>query len=412
VRYACLRVPDLAVALARRDEPRLWDHPVLVAAAGSVRGCSPEARRDGVTVGMPLRQALARCPRAAALAYREQDVVTVHAGIRAAAAPYAVAIEDVEHGHLHADVSGMPAFYGLDPRVWALDLYEALVACYGLPVRAGLGGLLFEAHVATAGILHDPAGADLIAPVSERRGGMMVVPGRSRRAYLAGLPVDVLPVEAAVIEHLHLFGLHQLGQLIPMPLGALQAQFGPAGALIWRLARGKDDLPFRPLPETVSVSERLDLPSPTVAIEPLIHGTRMLLERALQRPEVQGRSVRQVRWQLGLENGEHIERRVTFRESTAGCERMVAAIRAKAGRIELAAPALSLAVEVSGICGETGRQVRLWDEGPRFREALREAVTHVEARLGGPQVFQIVTVEPWSRIPERQVALIPYTVLS
>jgi DNA polymerase-4/protein ImuB len=31
----------------------------------------------------------------------------------------------------------------------------------------------------------------------------------------------------------------------------------------------------------------------------------------------------------------------------------------------------------------------------------------LEFRLGGPQLYRIKEVEPWSRIPERRYALIP-----
>ena len=67
-RTGCVWCPDWPVIAARRRDEALRDVPVVVRErVGSrdlVRAASREARAEGVTRGMPRREAEARCPGA------------------------------------------------------------------------------------------------------------------------------------------------------------------------------------------------------------------------------------------------------------------------------------------------------------------------------------------------------------
>jgi DNA polymerase IV len=68
MRVACLAVPHFMVEVERLHDPSLRDRPVVVGGAEErkeVLDCSPEAMARGVRPGMPLREALSRCPGAA-----------------------------------------------------------------------------------------------------------------------------------------------------------------------------------------------------------------------------------------------------------------------------------------------------------------------------------------------------------
>jgi hypothetical protein len=58
------------------------------------------------------------------------------------------------------------------------------------------------------------------------------------------------------------------------------------------------------------------------------------------------------------------------------------------------------------LCAEAGSQGSLFSARTRHLHNLSAALEHLHARFGRPLVMQIVGVEPWSRIPERQYALI------
>src|SRR5262245_49062910 len=62
---ACVRIPNFAIAVARRDAPNLAAQPLLLyttdRAGATVYAAAEEV---GMAAGIPLRQALARCPGA------------------------------------------------------------------------------------------------------------------------------------------------------------------------------------------------------------------------------------------------------------------------------------------------------------------------------------------------------------
>jgi len=228
------------------------------------------------------------------------------------------------------------------------------------------------------------------------------------RAFLAKLPVEVLPVAPQVHQRLRLFGLERLGQVAALKFSALQAQFGHDGARAWELSSGRDDSTIIPKREEVRVSEEMELPAPAALAEPLVVGTRALLQRALNRREARGHSLRRLDWRLGLENGEQVSRRFVFREPTNDPGRMLFVVRNKIERLELASAAVTVGITLSGLCSEYGHQANLWQTGPRRRKELHEAIEQLNTRVGEPQVYRIVEVQPWSRIPERQLALVAF----
>src|SRR5215208_2446749 len=62
---ACVQIPQLAIAVARRDDPALVDTPLVLYAEGRQRAAVVAASAEtGLAPGMPLRQAVVRCPAA------------------------------------------------------------------------------------------------------------------------------------------------------------------------------------------------------------------------------------------------------------------------------------------------------------------------------------------------------------
>src|SRR5690606_22373241 len=99
---------------------------------------------------------------------------------------------------------------------------------------------------------------------------------------------------------------------------------------------------------------------------------------------------------------------VVFREPTSDAAHMQFVLRNKIERLQLPAAAASLRIQLSGLCSEYGQQAPLWRTGPKRQRELLAAIEQLNARVEGPQVYRIVEVQPWSRIPERQLALMPY----
>lgn len=398
---ACLLIADFLVAIARRDNPLPRGRPVVIGGApeehAAVRACSREALREGVTIGTTLRKALSLCPNAVFLPFREAQARDEAAAILELVSSYSPVVEEVAPGHLHFETRGLARLAKLDEETWLAEVQESVAIRSGLPVvLAGAPGV-FAAHAAATTLA-----------AGRQAGVSIVVAERATAEFLAGLPVEILPLSPAIHQRLRLFGLTRLGEVAALPFSAMQAQFGKPGARAWELANGKDDTRIIPARDEVRLTETSDLPAPTATLEPIIIGTKALLQRALSRPEVRGHSLRRLDWQLALESGEVLDRRVVFREPTSDPARMAFALQGKIERLQLPAAAVGLAVTLSGLCSEYGHQANLWQRGPKREKELAEAIEQLNTREGEPQVYRIVEVQPWSRIPERQLGLLAF----
>jgi len=287
----------------------------------------------------------------------------------------------------------MAKYTGLAPENYLAQLQEALQGRTELPVRVGGAATVFVAHAA-AGYLADP---------------VRYIPGGEAPALLGPLPIEALPVSTEMVRRLHLFGLERLEQVGMLPPAALQAQFGREGLSAWRLIRGEEPGRITPARDEIQVTERIELPAPAVTSLPLVLGTEILLQRALQRQEINNRALRQASWVAELENEERLPQRFVFHEPTSDKAHMLFVIRNAIERLVLPAPATGMELVLSGICSEYARQEQLWQSGPRGQAILGEAIQQLRARTGDPQVYRVVEVEPWSRIPERQRALAAYS---
>lgn len=405
---ACIQVPWFAIAIARRADPRLAGRPVVVGGApeehAEVTACSAEAMAAGIVPGMSLRRALALCPGAvflplaAALIRAEAERL---AGLLRERSPV---VEEVAEGHLHCEIRGLPALAGLGTADYVAQLRESLEGATGLPVLGGAARTVFAAHAACSALA---LGIGIAGDGGRPRRSIVVVPGRERD-FLAHLPVEVLPVEAAMPQRLRLFGIERLGQVAALPLSALQAQFGPVGRRAWELANGRDGSRLQPARDELRVVEEVDLPAPGVSQAALLAASEVALGRAFGHADLQGRAVRLITWWAGLEDGTRVSRRLAFREPTSDPRHALFVLRGKVEALRLPAPAMGVGVALLGACSEYAHQQLLWPAGQGRRRELDEAIAQLHARAGEPQVFRIVEVQPWSRIPERQLALVAY----
>ena len=393
----CLLIANFPIAIARRDNPQLRGRAVVVGGSpeehAAVTACSEEAAAAGVTVGTTLRRALALCPNAVFLPMQDAAVNAEASRLVDLLRLYSPTVEAIAPGHIHADLRGLARMAGMDELAYLQDLHEAACSASGLAVQLGAAETVFAAHAAA----WTAAG-----------GGLAAVHQGDARIFLAGLPIDVLPVSPQMHERLRLFGLERLEQVAALPFSAIQAQFGREGSHAWALANGRDTSVVVAKREELRISAELDLPAPTSLAGPLVAGTQMLIQRTLAHKELSGQSLRRLDWRLGLESGEQITRRFVFREPTNDPARMLFVVRNKIERLQLPSAAVSLGLTLSGLCSEYGHQANLWQTGPRRRKELLDAIEQLNAREGEPQVFQIVEVQPWSRIPERQLALVAY----
>jgi nucleotidyltransferase/DNA polymerase involved in DNA repair len=396
VRVVCVWLPHFPVAIERRKSRALNRQPVIIGETAEQRGavldCSAEAEGQGVRAGIPLRQALGLCPSAFFLPPDLPRYGDSFDQILRALETISPLVDPASLGCAFVGLDGLNGHYR-DEMALGDALAQAVRNASGLIPSVGLAEGKFTARVA----------AVVSAP-----GEVCLVPRGQERRFLAPIDVSLLPCSRDTLRHLQLFGLRTMGDLAALPAGAVQAQFGAEGRRIWELAQGIDREPLRPLRREESVREHLAFYAPLISREALVTAGRQLLTRLLGQPAMRGRAARRMMLRALLSDGRCWERAITFREATADQEQMLCVLKSAIEAAPLTAPIEEVSIELSGLTARTGKQEGFFVGNGRQRRQVAESIRQLKARYGRSPVAQVVEVEPWSRIPERQHALIDY----
>jgi protein ImuB len=410
----CLWLPTFELRLELVRSPELDATSVALLNAGestrrTLWQVSERAAAAGVRPGMLVSQAISLCPTLTLLepdpahyAAAGEQLLEVLGGV-------SPVVEPAEAGKIFLGVDGLERLYG-PPHRQIDEAFRALFQVLPTPLvaatRAGWAPGTFGAWVAA---------------VAARPGAPVVVAPAELPAFLARRPISSLPASPLMIQRLERLGVATLGELARFPEAALVTQFGRAGRDALERATGRRIDPVHPLhrPEPIRVS--LDFAVPVGQVETLHGALDRLVERGLGRPARRGRSIRGVRLQGHLEGGGSWEVESILREPTARKEKITFPLRS---RLALSPP--PRAVEALGVeffdFGPPAAQGGLFertessgrDEGGRtlaegeVPAALRDAVRELKLKLGLSPLYRVVEVDPWSRIPERRHALLPF----
>ena len=368
------------------------------AAAGRLGEVSGAAEAHGVSSGMLLGEALARCPELVLLPGNPVRAQELWESLLEALESVGAAVEpdgDEEPGRRSAPARGL-AFFETAGLSGLHGSREGTVAAarraLGRPARIGLAPTRFCALAAA-----------LAAP--SRRA--LALEGAEARRWLAGRPVELLGYRertAELVAPLRRLGVLTLGELAKIGRGELTDRFGEGGGLAHRLACG-EDTPLRPRRPRERLEEAMEV-GDAASGAALKRVLGVLVSRLLARAERRGRTLRAVTLSARLVSGGSWSERVVFREPVSDHERILLALSL---RLELLpAPAAALQLAVEGFGPPQGEQGTLLDQGRGARLArLGEAVAQVRAVAGRDAALRAVCVDPDSRVPERRVVLAP-----
>jgi protein ImuB len=366
----------LAIAPALGGEPRV----------GEVSGA---AEGFGVTRGMALGEALARCPELRLVAGDPLGVAREWGRAARALEGIGAALELPRAGLAYFEADGLRGLHGGEEGVIA-----AARCALGRPVRVGAGPTRFCALAAAL-------------EVRSRR-AIVVGAGPEARRYLASRPVALLSYRAetaALVEPLTRLGVCTLGELAELGRDAVADRFGEPGALARRLARGEDDpLRARLLEERLEETLELDEASSGPALERVLG---VLIDRLLARPERRGRTLRALTLSARLIEGGTWRERVVLREALSDPRRVRLALAPRLAL--LPAPAAALRLEAERMGPPEGEQGTLLERARAIRrKRLREAVAQARTVAGPEAALRAVCVDPDSRVPERRVVFTPF----
>ena len=258
------------------ERPELKGRPVVIGGRPEERGvvstASYEARKFGVRSAMPMARALRLCPRAIVLPPRHR----LYRG-------YSHRVMEILHqaSSLVEQVSVDEAYLDLTDRVaiWqeAVEIAQRLQG----RVREEVG-LSASLGVATNKLVAK------VASDYDKPGGLTVVRPGEETAFLAPLPVRVLPGVGPVTERkLATMGVTTVGQLAQLSEEELSERFGKHGVEMARRARGIDGRAVVTEHEAKSISQELtfshdlrDAGALREALRQLSEGVALRLKRA------------------------------------------------------------------------------------------------------------------------------------
>jgi nucleotidyltransferase/DNA polymerase involved in DNA repair len=385
---ACVQIPNLAIALARRDEPALVDRPLVMyttdVACPTVYAASHET---GATPSMPLKQALLRSPdvvcRPADLA-RERQAAAALIDLLACMSPRVAATAHLPDLTIMLDLGRARL-----PQALALTQQMAARIRAALDLRPAIG-MAAAQFVATRAASVAGAGAAVV-----------VLPGQER-TFLAPQPITALPIDRELIRRLHLLGLRTLGAVADIPLDALAAQFGTVGSHIHCLAHGWDEQPIARTQLTPQIARTRCFNGPLSNRTLLDQAITALAARLATELEAGGWAAKALTLTLVMEDGVPITVCHSLLEATANSALLTQALLRLSRQAPLRSGIEAITAGAAYLSPTAAMQRDLFAPSQGQADRLRDVLGRLSARHAG-SLLRVTLTDPHARLPERRV---------
>ena len=366
--YAVFRVDDFALHALRRSDPGLAGRPVaLIAGEGRkavVAEVSAEAAppAGGVTPGLPVTLAMARCP---GLLLRVRDpAAELEAGrlLLAAALALAPRVEHTAAGCCTVDLQGA------DPARTEAQMRRSVaeLARLGLPARIG-------------------AAATPLLAAYAARGAEPVRIVRDAGAFLAPLPLAAAEPSALHAKILQGWGIRTLGALTALPKADVGRRLGLEGVALWERAAGETARVLRlaELPRTFAAEWSYE--PPVESVEPLLFRLRRFAERIALELRAAGCVAETLALTLRLEDETDYRREFALPEPDGDVDRWLRVLLAHLETVRTAARVAGVRL-VAAPVRAPARQDGLFDTGLRDPARFWETLARLGALVGGDRV--------------------------
>jgi DNA polymerase-4 len=361
---APLDLDSFFVAVERSRRPELIGRPVIVGgrpgSRGMVAAASREARRCGIRVGMPLAQALVRCPDGVFLdgAFDAYFAASLHVDelLRRESPDIEwQSIDEVFVGLTPAAGPRGPVDPGARQRA-PIDLVER--------IQKGVQDLGFDVSV---GLARSKLVARIASKLGRPRGVVHVLDGYEAR-FLSPLKIEMLPgVDPALAGRLRAAGIRRLGQIVKLSEPQLALLAGRAGATLARQAAGIDASRIRRTAMPPARIEEYQLAAPSADAGTIHAALRSEVERLGRELRSRGVFARTLSLRLRFPDGRVDSRTLPLNEATALDDVLLAG-----------------AMELLG---------RLW-AGDRLIRAVGVSCAGLLAAVGAPALFPVQARQP------------------
>lgn len=325
----------------QRDDAALRGIPVVVAGRSRravVMGASYEARAYGVHSAMPLHEAEQLSPQLTVVPpdsakYREASR-QVHAILRHFAPPEK--IEPVALDEAYLDVTARTRHGTTTPDEVARRIKFMVRTEVGLTCSVGVATSKLVAKVASD---------------SRKPDGLVIVPPDSEADFLAPFPIGALPgLGPKTEERLRLMGVRTAGDLATYDTQRLLQALGTNGAVLQRLALGRDREPVDGTRPAKTISAETTFERDVADRAELERALRDLTDRVTERLRAEGVRARTVYVKLKLPDFRLVSRQVSRTSPTDDVETIFRAARSALEKSHLEAhPVRLIGVGLSGL---------------------------------------------------------------
>jgi protein ImuB len=372
---------------------------------GTVLDCSPQAHRLGVRRGQPLGSAHKLASEAL---FISSDPVAYEALMEAALerlAAFTPALEGESRsgsagfGRVLLGIEGLHRLWG-DELTLADRVVQAVRPLVPGSTRVGIGNTRFGSQVA--------------AVVGHRRGAAILelIPvgdAPVEAAYLAPLPIRLLPADDALRERLRIFGLSRLGELAAIPRSAVVARFGEQGGTLHDLARGLDGRPLRPRRPVERLRAEAEIEPPVEELEPLRFVLRHVCGALCEQLAARGAGAANAVLELELESAPVLRLEQSLPEPVAAPELLERLLLARLGASLPTSAVTRLALELHGAAPAAGQQLGLFS--PQLARAARLdwQLAGLALRFGADRILRTRILDPEAALSEQRVEWWPAT---
>ena len=302
----------------QRDDESLRGKPIVVAGRSRravVMGASYEARAYGVRSAMPLHEAQERCLELLVIApegarYREASR-QVNAIFRRFAPPERV--ESIALDEAYIDVTARTRHGTTTPEEVARRIKYMIHTEVGLTASVGVSTSKMVAKVGSG---------------SHKPDGLVVVPPETEADFLGPLPMGVIPgLGPKTDEKLRLMGLRTCADLAGYDAQRLVQALGTSGAVLQRMAQGRDRAPVDGSRPAKTISAETTFDQDVADRERLEEALRELVEKVTERLRAEGVQARTVYVKLKLPDFRLVSRQVSRTSPTDDPETIFRAAR-------------------------------------------------------------------------------------
>lgn len=372
---ACVDVPALALQLVLRAHPEWQSDPVVVVEddrpLASIVWANRPAREHAITRGMSFASAKALSATLHAAVVGQDAIERGIDALFELLLPFSPGIEPVleQPGLFWIDPRGLDPLFGDLPR-WASAVHAALAR---------------ERYVASVVVGAQRAHVFTIARV--RFGSLVLSDAQQEQRMAERVPLSRLELDPRLVGELARLGVHQVGELLRLPVADLRLRYGAEAARLHAFLSGKAWTPLLPrVPEEPLVVE-LEVEPPDDDHTRILFGLKTVLHQIAERLRAEHQGIRALEITLQLERADASGERTR-------CERVEAAaptldtvqwsdlLRLRLSCVELPARVERIVMRVEHVRVHARQLTIEHGKKPRDLAAANRAIARLRASFG------------------------------